>query len=240
MLSKSLNLNQDYYTSLQALGLLALQRGEFAQAVDYFERAIQGGGDHSSNYANLGLALRKLGRRAEAEEALLHSLEMDPQKSEAMVNLAHLYKETKRHEKALEYFKKALAQNPKKIDVRLALSDIFFRLQELEELVRQCNFLLQELILRNDFILNDFKDLGELYEMIGDELGRQGRKELSLFSYQVSFLIYPSREVLEKMVPLATSVGILQCCLEEVAEALRYHGHDASLFEGLGNHLAPL
>jgi tetratricopeptide (TPR) repeat protein len=240
MLSRSLNLHRDHYTSLQTLGVLALQRGEFRQAADYFERAIKGGGELSSNYANLGLALRKLGRRGEAEKALLRSLELDPQKVEALVNLGQLHKEKKSHEKALEYFKKALDQNHRMIDVRLVLSDIYFRLQELEELVGQCDFLLGELNLPNNFILNDFKDLGELYTLIGDALGKQGRKELSLLAFQVSFLIFPSRQALEKMVPLATSIGILTRCLEEVAEGLRLHGHDVAIFEGLANHLSPV
>jgi tetratricopeptide (TPR) repeat protein len=238
MLSRSLNLHRDDYTSLQALGLLALQRGEFTQAADYFERAIKGGGNLSSNYANLGLALRKLGRWAEAEKALLRSLEIDPQKVEALINLGHLCKENKNNDKALEYFKKALTLNPRMMDVRLALSDIYFRLQELEELVGQCDALLQELSLPRDIILNSFKDLSALYEMIGDELGKQGRKELSLLAHQVSFLISPSKEVLEKMVPLATSVGILNSCLEEVAEGLRFHGHEVAPFGEAESHLS--
>ena len=81
--------------------------------------------------------------------------------------------------------------------------------------------------------------MSELYGLIGDELGKQGRKELSWLAYQVSFLIFPSREILEKMVPLATSVGILTRCLEEVAEDLRFHGHDVAIFDGLVNHLSP-
>jgi tetratricopeptide (TPR) repeat protein len=226
-LSRSLNLHRDDYTSLQTLGLLALQQGEFTQAADYFERAIKGGGNLSSNYANLGLALRKLGRWAEAEKALLRSLEMEPNKVEAIINLGQLYKENQNHEKALEYFRKRCLK-PRMMDVRLALSDIYFRLQELEELVGQCDVLLEELNLPRDFILNSFKELSTLYEMIGDELGKQGRKELSLLAHQVSFLISPSKEVLEKMVPLATSVGILQRCLEEVAEGLRFHGHEVA------------
>jgi hypothetical protein len=76
--------------------------------------------------------------------------------------------------------------------------------------------------------------------MIGDELGKQGRKELSLLAFQVSFLISPSQEVLEKMVPLATSVGILKRCLEEVTEGLRFHGHDVDPLEGVGPHLSPV
>jgi tetratricopeptide (TPR) repeat protein len=240
MLSKSLNLHRDHYTSLQALGLLALQKGEFTQAADYYDRAIAGGGELSSNYANLGLALRKLGRRAEAEKALLGSLEMDPQKIEAIINLGHLYKENKNNEKALEYYHKALSLNPRMMDVRLAMSDIYFRLQELEELVGQCDFILGELNLPRDFILNDFKDLSKLYGMIGDELGKQSRKELSLLAFRVSFLISPSQGVLEKMVPLATSVGILKSCLEGVTESLRFHGHDVAPFEGVGTPLSPV
>jgi len=87
--------------------------------------------------------------------------------------------------------------------------------------------------------LNSFKELSALYEMIGDELGKQGRKELALLAHQVSFLISPSKEVLEKMVPLATSVGILKSCLEEVAEGLRFHGHDVDPLGG-GPHLSPV
>jgi tetratricopeptide (TPR) repeat protein len=238
MLSRSLNLHRDDYTSLQTLGLLALQRGEFPQAADYFERAIKGGGNLSSNHANLGLALRKLGRCAEAEKALLCSVEMDRQRVEAIVNLGHLYRENKNNDKALEYFKNALALNPRMMDVRLALSDIYFRLQELEELVGQCDALLEELSLPRDFILNNFNELSSLFEMIGDELGKQGHKELSLLAHQVSFLISPSKEVLEKMVPLATSVGILKSCLEEVAEGLRFHGHDIDPLGGMEPHLS--
>lgn len=210
------------------------------QAANYFERAIKGRGVLSSNYANLGLALRKLGRMAEAEKALLRSLEFDPQKVEALVNLGQLHKENKKHEDALEFFKKALAQNHRMIDVRLALSDIYFRLQELEELVGQCDFILEELNLPNNLILNDFKELSELYGLIGDELEKQGRKELSLLAFQVSFLISPSREVLERMVPLATSIGILTCCFEEMAEGLRLHGQDVTIFKVLGNHPSPI
>ena len=239
-LSRSLNLHRDDYTSLQTLGLLALQRGEFLQAADYFERAIEGGGNLSSNHANLGLALRKLGRRAEAEKALLRSLEMDPQKVEALINLGHLCKENKNYAKALEYIKNALTLNSRMIDVRLVMSDIYFRLQELDELVGQCDVLLQELNLPRDFILNSFNELGALYELIGDELGKQGRKELSLLAHQVSFLISPSKEVLEKMVPLATSAGILKRCLEEVAEVLQFHGHEVDPRGWLGPNLSSL
>ena len=238
MLSSALNLHRDDHTSLQTLGLLALQRGEFGPAADYFERAIKGGGDLSSNYANLGLALRKLGRWEEAEKALLRSLALDPDKIEAAINLGQLYKGNKNHGKALDYFKKALSLNPRMIDVRLAMSDIYFCMQELENLVKQCDSLLGELNLPHDFILNDFKDLGKLYEMIGDELGKQGRKELSLLAFQVSFLIYPAREILEKMVFLATSIGILERCLQEAAEILHFHGHDVTLLKGLGIHLS--
>ena len=169
---------------------------------------------------------------------MLRSLEIDPQKVEALTNLGQLCKENKNNDKALEYFKKAISLNPRMMDVRLALSDIYFRLQELEELVGHCDALLQELNLPRDFILNSFNDLGALYEMIGDELAQQGRKELSLLAHQVSFLISPSKDVLGKMVPFATSAGILQRCLEEVAESLRFHGHDVDPLGGVEPHFS--
>jgi tetratricopeptide (TPR) repeat protein len=140
---------------------------------------------------------------------------MEPNKVEAIINLGQLYKENQNHEKALEYFKKAIALNPRMMDVRLALSDVYFRLQELEELVGQCDALLQELNLPRDFILNSFNELSALYDMIGDELGKQGRKELSLLAHQVSFLISPSQFLKDGPWQLPLNFNVAQ----EVAEA---------------------
>jgi tetratricopeptide (TPR) repeat protein len=229
MFQKSLNLHKDHYKSWEALGLLALREGNFAEAVMNYERAIQAGGRTDSSYANLGLAYGKMGRFKDAEGAFLEALAMNPRRVEALVNLGHLYKKNMEFQKAIGYFQNALEQSPHRFDIRLALSHLYFRSQELERLVEQCDALLAGLSLPRDLTINNFQELSSLYGMIGDTLKGQGRQELSLMAYQDAFLIFPSREIMEKMIPQATSLGILNSCMEEMAQAVRFHGQEVSL-----------
>jgi lipopolysaccharide biosynthesis regulator YciM len=131
--------------------------------------------------------------------------------------------------KAIGHFQDALEQCPHRLDIRLALSNLFFRSQELERLVEQCDTLLAELKLPRDFTINNFQELSSLYGMIGDTLKEQDRQELSLMAYQDAFIIFPSRETMEKMIPQAVSLGILNSCMEEMAQAVRFHGQEVSL-----------
>jgi tetratricopeptide (TPR) repeat protein len=229
MFQKSLNLHKDHYKSWEALGLLALREGNFADAAMNYEKALQAGARTDSSYANLGLAYGKMGRFKEAEIAFLHALEINPRRPEALVNLGHLYKKNMEFQKAIGYFQNALEQSPHRVDIRLALSNLYFGSQELERLVGQCDALLAELSLPRDLTINNFQELSSLYGMIGDTLKGQGRQELSLMAYQDAFLIFPSREIMEKMIPQATSLGILNSCMEEMAQAVRFHGQEVSL-----------
>jgi len=56
--------------------------------------------------------------------------------------------------------------------------------------------------------------------MIGETLEKQGRNELAVIAYQVSFMISPSKEILEKIASIASPLGILKTCLAEIEETL--------------------
>jgi len=229
MFQKSLNLHRDHYKSWEALGLMALRDGRFPEAALNYEKAIQAGGRTDSSFANLGLAYGKMGRLKDAEEAFLQALEMNPNRLEALVNLGHLYKNNMDFKKAIGHFQDALEQCPHRLDIRLALSNLYFRSKELERLVEQCDALLAELKLPRDLTINNFQELSSLYGMIGDSLKEQDRQELSLMAYQDAFIIFPSRETMEKMIPQAVSLGIFNSCMEEMAQAVRFHGQEVSL-----------
>ena len=229
MFQESMNLHKDHYKSWEAIGLLALREGNFSDAALNYEKAIQAGGRTDSSYANVGLAYGKMGRIKDAEVAFLKALEMNPRRLEALVNLGHLFKNNMEFQKAIGYFQNALEQSPHRFDIRLALSNLYFRSQELERLVEQCDALLAELKLPRDLTINNFQELSSLYGTIGDSLKGQGRQELSLMAYQDAFLIFPSREIMEKMIPQAASLGILNSCTEEMAQAVRFHGQEVSL-----------
>ena len=58
-------------------GLVRFDRGEWAQAIVYFTRAIERDHELGLAYALRGLALRRLGRNAEAEKDIADSLRLD-------------------------------------------------------------------------------------------------------------------------------------------------------------------
>ncbi len=221
------NLRRKDHKMLQTRGLLALKNHEFQAAADFYRMAIEQGGQLDSNYANLGLAYRKLGRNAEAEKALSRALEINPNSGEAWNNLGHLYLENKQYPRAVECFLKTLEFIPNQVSARLALSNIYYRLEELEPLVRQCEALLQELGLPCDQTLNSLTELGALYERIGEILGKQGRKDLSLMAFEVAFLISPGPEILKKVMALGASSGVLKHCIDHVGEVLQFYGEDS-------------
>lgn len=200
MFIKSLNRHRDHFKSLEVLGLLSLKDQKFKDAIVYYERAIQEGGVSDSNYANIGLAYRKLGLCIEAEKSLIKALEINPQRIEALTNLGHLYHKNDDSPRAVHCFTKALNLDPNLKDVRLALSDIYFRLSDIENLVGQCDALLRDLNLPRNVVLENFSELSSLYEKIGEALTKNGLHDLSQIAYRVSFRIHPTRGVLDKLI----------------------------------------
>jgi len=224
MFRKSLSLSPTHFTGFQNLAFLALKNQQYEGAVRYYEQAIVKGGGSDSNYANLGLVYRKLRHWSEAEKALTRAIELNPKRIEALTNLGHLYCQKKEYEKALHPFHQALELEPGLLDVRLALSEIHFRLLNLEKLVEQCDALLKDLGLPRDITLSCFEEVSLLYERIGESLKEDGRNDLSLMAYQVSFLIHPIQRVMDKIIVLTTSSGTRSSALEWVREALKFHG----------------
>jgi tetratricopeptide (TPR) repeat protein len=202
---------------------MALQNQHYEDAITYYEKAIEEGIASDQNYSNLGLSYRKLGHSAEAEKALLKALEMNPERLEALTHLGHLYHEKQAYSQAIDYFSRALDLAPNLMDVRFALSEIYFRLCDLEKLVHECEALRRELDLSCEATLNNFEELSALFEEMGGVLSDKGRDDLSLMSYRASFLIYPTKRVLDKIVPIANSLNILAYYLSYVEEVVRLH-----------------
>jgi tetratricopeptide (TPR) repeat protein len=220
---KSLNYGPKHGESLTALGLMALQNQTYEDAIGHYQKAIEEGMASDQVYSNLGLSFRKLGRSDEAEQALLKALEMNPRRVEALTNLGHLYHERKAYSQAIDPFTRALALVPSLTDVRFALSEIYFRLYELEKLVQECESLRRELGLACDMTLDSFEELSVLFEEMGGGLSRRGRDDLSLMAYRTSFLIYPTKRILDRIVEIANSLNILNACLSYVEEVLSLH-----------------
>jgi len=233
MYLKSLDIRPNHSKSLEALGVLSLEHKQYSEASEYFERAIARGAKSDTNYANLGLAYRRQNRLSEAEKAFINALDINPERLEALTNLGYMYLNLKEYQKSLNCFTRAQRINQDITDIKLVLSEIYFRLQDLEHLVKECELLLQETGLPSNQTLNGLEDLAALYEKIGDVLLAQNRKQLAYRSFQVSFLIYPLPSVFAKMFSQALAYGRIEKCLDNIQESLSQHAQDPQVVASL-------
>jgi glycosyltransferase involved in cell wall biosynthesis len=234
MFVKSLGIHTDDFKSRMSLGSLDLQQGRFAEAAEEYEQVIRlSPAPNAGNYANLGFAYRKLGRLSEAETALAKSLELFPRQIEALTQLGYLALDQKDYSKSKDYFLRAQEEDPSLTDVKLALALIFWRTQEIESVIQQCELLLRELSLPTGIQLEGFASLARLFETIGDRLSEHQRAEMAGLAFQLSWLIYPLPEVLEKLMAGPKSprdMAILR-------ESLEKHAGDTQIINSLKSAL---
>jgi hypothetical protein len=123
----------------------------------------------------------------------------------------------------MDCFIKALNLNPDLKDIRIALSEIYFRQYDLENLVKQCDELLKDLNLPRKMTINSFEDLGLLYRKIGKTFLENGAKGLSLMAYHVSLMICPSQEILDQVIFMAQGLNVLENSKKKIQEVLELH-----------------
>ena len=79
--------------ALHFLGVIALQRGDPARAVELISQALSRNAANAPACNNLGLALAAVGRKAEALRRTLEALALQPGYADALANLRRLMKE---------------------------------------------------------------------------------------------------------------------------------------------------
>lgn len=102
----------DHPGAWQHLGVIALQRGDVAAAIEQISRGIQLDPGKPSYYSNLGAAYRLVGRYAEAEAALRQALTLAPHLANAHSNLGLVLAAQDRADAAVAYYREALRLNP--------------------------------------------------------------------------------------------------------------------------------
>jgi tetratricopeptide (TPR) repeat protein len=223
MLLKALEFPSDHRLAYACLGRVCLQEQRYEDSVQYCELAIEKGARTDANYANLGLSYRKVDRLADAERVLRQALEINPERVEARIQLGYILYQNKDYPKAMDAFTKVLDLSPDLLDPRFILSEIYFRFNELDTLVQHCDRLRKQVGLSCDVTLNNFEELGALYEEIGTTLSVQGRVELSLMAYRVALLICPSKRLLEVMIERAKRSETLNRYMSDIKEILGFH-----------------
>jgi tetratricopeptide (TPR) repeat protein len=112
VLARALEANPDHVPLLELGGVLALERGEIAEALAWLERATVLEPGDAGRESNLGLAYLRAGRIPEAIETLQLALHHQQELVAARVNLGFAHLESREWSEAERAFAGALARVP--------------------------------------------------------------------------------------------------------------------------------
>jgi predicted O-linked N-acetylglucosamine transferase (SPINDLY family) len=102
----------DHVDAWHFLGVIALQRGDPAQAVHLISNALSRNASNAAAYNNLGNALAALGKRLESLSAYLEAIALEPESADALCNLGNAFRSLGKLEKAIGCYQRALAITP--------------------------------------------------------------------------------------------------------------------------------
>ncbi len=129
---RQLLLNQAQNADLfNLLGVVAHQRGRYAEAVDLIGQAIEIDPSIASFHANLGTSLKALGQFDLAVECFDKAIALKPDYAQAHYNRGNTLRELKKLDAAVNCYDKAIALKPDYADAYLNRA---ISLQELEQL----------------------------------------------------------------------------------------------------------
>jgi tetratricopeptide (TPR) repeat protein len=120
-IESKLNLSQHH----NVIGNMHFANGQFLQAAEQFEKALEVSPENAQTYGSLGAAYGKAGRLADAERVLKQGLEHHPRSPEFHFNLGLVYKQSNRNQMAINHFRSAIKYDPAREMPYLGLAAIF-------------------------------------------------------------------------------------------------------------------
>jgi protein O-GlcNAc transferase len=162
------------------LGLLYLQSGRAAQAVEHIARAVKTEPNNPDYLNNYGAALRANGHNDQAINCYRKALQLNPQDIDLQNNLGNAYLELQRFEEAAGCYRRVLRALPDNADIRAALC------HALQSYGFQCHdkgmYLQAEVAYEEAISLNPAD--GASYYNLGNAQRELGKAEAALQSYR--------------------------------------------------------
>ncbi len=110
---RALKINAYYSPALRGSGYCKLEKREFADAIELFEKSISADPNNANTHLLLGIANLELDRREPAREALRKALSFDTQPvPRAHIYLANLYARERQYLQAADELHKYIEANP--------------------------------------------------------------------------------------------------------------------------------
>ena len=117
------------------MGVMRLQQGSPAEAIDHFNRVLQTQPDFAAAHCDLGGALHQVGRSAEAVSHLQEALRLDSSFTRAHANLGLILGAQRRFEEAAHAYREALSIDPTYAVAHKGIADLLFAQGKIQEAI---------------------------------------------------------------------------------------------------------
>ena len=115
-----------------------MARKSYADAVDYFQRALDEKGRRDPSLWNkLGIAYQQMQNTSAARRAYKESIRLDKDFAEAWNNLGTTYYLENKWKKSLKYYREALKLNPNSASFHINLGTSFYNLKKVPEAIEE-------------------------------------------------------------------------------------------------------
>ncbi len=165
-----------------ARGMSLEFQGDYAGAVDEFEKAIEAGLVNTEIYWRLGICLSELERIREAIRALKKSIELDPSVAATITDLGVVYQKIGMIEMAAREYEHAISLSPSYMDTRLKLINLYLETSKPDSALICVNealsiddrddrlyYLQEKAHLARGNILDGYRSLRKAMELVQDE-----------------------------------------------------------------------
>lgn len=171
----------DHPGALHLLGVLDIQRGSPAEALEKISAAIAVNPAAAPFHGNLGTAYQALGRLDEAVAAYREAVRLDPSYADAHNNIGALYEKRAQYRAAVDSYRAALAARPDFVEASSNLGQLLRRAGEYKEAVQ----------LLSRAIELGAKD-GATHRALGMALARLDRNDEAIAALRRAIAIDPS------------------------------------------------
>ena len=125
------------------LAVLALVRGNVAEAIALYRRAIEQHPDRPEIHSDLAAVLSRSGREAESVVEYEKALALDPHHYEAQMNLGAALTRLNRNDEAVAWFERAGKERPESAEPHIYLALMYARSERNDDAIREATAALQ-------------------------------------------------------------------------------------------------